>query len=102
VKLSWLYREQNIHIHPHYGCKIKISPILIFFHPILAYSSKIWLHLYNPWLTFGFFIQKKLYLLQVRNFIFVLSGCMQPTKRTLLQRDQTVLSFTDSSVLDAR
>jgi hypothetical protein len=30
------------YIHPHYGCKIKYSPILILF------SSNFWLLLYNP------------------------------------------------------
>jgi hypothetical protein len=35
------YNEAKyLYIHPHYGCKIKISPILILFHP------------------YGFFIQK--------------------------------------------
>jgi hypothetical protein len=42
VKLSWLYRIlKYFYIHPHCGCKIIFSPILIIF------SS-----------NFGFFVQK--------------------------------------------
>ena len=59
---------------------------LLYFHPILTSSSRFWLLLYNPWLTFSFFIQKISWIFipfVARNFFGVLFGYMQPKKRTL-------------------
>jgi hypothetical protein len=53
----------------------------------LASSSRFWLLLYNPWLTFSFFHPKKflnLYTFCSKKFFWVLSGYMQPKKRTLV------------------
>ena len=78
--IEYYNEAKYLYIHLYHGCKKINSPILILF------SSKIWLRLYNPWLTFGFFILFFWIFIPfiARNFFWVLSGYMLPKNRTLV------------------
>jgi hypothetical protein len=72
------YKAKYLYIHPHYGCifgcKIQISPFLILFSSNFAFFIQFF---YNPWLIFGFFIQKNSWIFipyVARKFIVVLSS----------------------------